>query len=178
MIEELIKQTQSPGQHTKLFGCYEHCLVTMAQDQIGKLLTVFENRDLVLSAITAGIILDNNFDYSVKGWYRCFVKDPVAMIQLAAMYLNKKPLSICNQIAKINIEKGDKFVPKQFLANYVIIENITDRYDDETNEIIRGSHFTLGEIDQKTGLYKEAYNPWPGLKTNGIRTLRLWEVKI
>ena len=162
MIEGLPLQTQSPGPHLRGWGCYAHCLAAMAMDQCGEIISPDDLRDLVVAAIGAGIILDNNLptDGSEGKWYRVFVSRPVDWVNLVGYHLGHTFMD-CAELSRDSI-----YTVCPTNANYLMIEN-ADEF---------GSHFTLGVINLDWS-YTETYNPWPGLPLNGIRTVRRWEVK-
>jgi hypothetical protein len=172
MIFGLPLQLDSPGKHTRGYGCYAHALAAMAQDQCGEVLTPLQLRDIILAAILEGEILDNDIETTEKGWRRCFVLDPAAFIRRIALYLGRS-LMDCKLAGKFS-----DWPSEPTLANYAIIEHETHGKDSKGNDYT-GSHFTLGEIDVTTWEFIDAYNSWPGLSTltGRIISYRKWEVR-
>jgi len=155
---DLPKQTDSPSSHLRGYGCKIHADTAMVQLYLNKVLSPQEVSLITDKAIKAGFVLDNAIPTTQNGWYRCYVKDPVSLIALTGEYLGKK-------VSGKEICRGaplSKFIPIKY--DFMVIEWATDL----------GSHFGLG--DWVNGKIETTYNPWVGLKTNGIRTVRYWRI--
>jgi len=160
MIDGLPLQTNSPGKHTRGFGCYAHVLAAMAQDQCGEVLLPWELRRLIVAAIGTGVILDNEIPVGSDGWYRCFILYPESFIKLIAYDLGHGLLS-CIRGNPLEIYEAEPTT-----ANYLVIEHATRS----------GSHFTLGVINADY-TYTDMYDPWPALPRGEIKTYRKWTVQ-
>jgi len=160
MIQGLPLQTQSPGPHTRDYGCYAHVLAAMAQDQCEEVLLPWELRRLVIAAIGTGAILDNEITVGSEGWYRCFVVYPEAFIKLIAYDLGHSLLTCTRHNPESEYDNSPT------TSNYLVLEHETKM----------GSHFTLAGINADF-TYTEVYDPWPTLARGKIKTFRKWQVQ-
>jgi hypothetical protein len=105
-------------------------------------------------AVKNGIILDNNLptDGSKGNWYRCFMHQPIAWMELVAGSIGK-------HITSREISRG---AVKKLGAEYYVIEN---------RSWVKkpGLHFT-GETNDA------GYNPDPRIEIVGTKTIRGWEI--
>lgn len=155
---DLPKQTASPSSHVRGYGCKAHSDMALPQLFLNHSLSPEEIILIIERAIKAGYILDNAIPTTQNGWYRCFVKDPVSLIALTGEYFGRK---ISGKELMRNVPS---IAERPLKYDYMQIEWKTDI----------GSHFGLGEW--VNGVVETTYNPWPALKTNGIRTVRYWRI--
>jgi len=151
MIQGIPGQRQNKGPHLKDYGCKVHTLLAMGMDKYQELLTPDQIRRLTIEGFNNGFILDNDIPTDQPGWYRVFVRDSAGFVN------HVWPKARAHQICKNNY-----------------LEVIPDEYDYLEIEwsTATGSHFGLGEMVR--GEVKTVYDPWPGLRRLGIKSLRFW----
>jgi hypothetical protein len=164
-------QTESPGPHTREYGCAACVGATIAQAFCEKALTPEEERQLIVDGTNFKVpngpygnklIADNAIPVGQPGWMRVFVTNFPLWIKFCAASLGKN----------VDVKLPATFTPYQLLnldhpipANLLAIIVYKTEYHDAKGNLVHANHFALGRQNAATRAIEEFYNPWPGLKS-------------